>query len=131
MVDESEERVGYGRPPKKNQFKKGQSGNPSGRPKKAPVLADVLSRQFSKELTVNGPDGPIRMVVMEMMIAAATKKAVSGDTRSTNILVQMAERHGVGLKPVEDEVDPADDRMLDEVLALIASGAAQTGREDD
>lgn len=68
---------------------------------------------------------------MEMMIAAATKKAVSGDTRSTNILVQMAERHGVGLKPVEDEVDPADDRMLDEVLALIASGAAQTGREDD
>jgi Family of unknown function (DUF5681) len=26
--------VGYGKPPKTSQFKKGESGNPSGRPKK-------------------------------------------------------------------------------------------------
>ena len=47
MAAEDEDKVGYGRPPKKNQFKKGQSGNPSGRPKKAPVIADLLDRQLS------------------------------------------------------------------------------------
>jgi hypothetical protein len=31
-----DEPVGYGRPPTRSQFKKGQSGNPKGRPKKKP-----------------------------------------------------------------------------------------------
>jgi len=129
--DNSEERVGYGRPPKKSQFKKGQSGNPSGRPKKAPVLADLLERQLAKELSVNGPDGPVKLTVFEVMIAAAAKKAVSGDVRSTKILIETAERHGVGLKPVENEVDPADDRMLDDMVALITLAAAQTVQAND
>jgi hypothetical protein len=34
MENSDDDQVGYGKPPKRNQFKKGQSGNPSGRPKK-------------------------------------------------------------------------------------------------
>lgn len=34
MGKKDDDRVGYKRPPKKNQFKKGQSGNPKGRPKR-------------------------------------------------------------------------------------------------
>ena len=35
MTDDGEDQVGYGKPPKKHRFRKGQSGNPAGRPKKA------------------------------------------------------------------------------------------------
>lgn len=130
MAAEGEDKVGYGRPPKKNQFKKGQSGNPSGRPKKAPVLADVLNRQLSKELMVNGPGGPTKMTIMEMTIAATAKKAVSGDTRAANSLIQMTERHGVGAKAVESEVDVEADMMLADMMVLIGRGASNRERDD-
>lgn len=35
--------VGYGRPPRHTRFKKGQSGNPAGRPKKEKVMTNGLS----------------------------------------------------------------------------------------
>ena len=39
--DANLERVGYGKPPKRNQFKKGQSGNPKGRRKESGIRSAV------------------------------------------------------------------------------------------
>ncbi len=47
--------VGYGKPPKHTQFKKGKSGNQKGRPPKKylhQVLQDILDEQVT--LVVNG-----------------------------------------------------------------------------
>jgi len=43
--------VGWGKPPKETQFKKGVSGNPKGRPKKQPVaLADTIAEALNAPL---------------------------------------------------------------------------------
>jgi hypothetical protein len=44
--------VGYGKPPKNIQFQKGISGNPTGRPKKAPDFDHQLIRESNSLMTI-------------------------------------------------------------------------------
>jgi len=44
--------VGYGRPPIHSRFKKGQSGNPAGRPKEPTTLKDALNKVLSLPINV-------------------------------------------------------------------------------
>jgi uncharacterized protein DUF5681 len=46
-------RVGYGKPPAQTRFKKGQSGNPTGRPKGTPNFATALERALEEQVVVN------------------------------------------------------------------------------
>lgn len=48
--------VGYKRPPKNYQFKKGESGNKKGRPTKAPTISDALVAALDRpmKLTIGG-----------------------------------------------------------------------------
>src|ERR1039458_7972946 len=50
--DETTYAVGYGKPPRHTQFKPGQSGNATGRPKKAKTLDDVLYEEFNRFVTI-------------------------------------------------------------------------------
>lgn len=50
--DDDEGRVGYGRPPKHTQFKKGQSGNPNGRRRKHLSERDIVEAELRKYVFV-------------------------------------------------------------------------------
>ena len=46
----SDYEVGYGKPPRKSQFKPGQSGNPKGRPKGRKGFSTILVEELSEDL---------------------------------------------------------------------------------
>jgi hypothetical protein len=69
-----------GIPPEHSKFKKGESGNPNGRPKKLPEIAVLLANVLGKE----GKDG---ITAAEEILLALYAKAKKGDTRAAEVLL--------------------------------------------
>jgi len=83
MADDA---VGYGRPPKRTQFVKGQSGNPSGRPEGSQNLAAVLNATIRQRIKVT-ENGRIRYTTkFEAIIAQLVNKALRGDVNAIHEL---------------------------------------------
>lgn len=50
--DKKDYKVGYRKPPLKGQFKKGQSGNPNGRPKSSSDMRENLQKVLDEKITI-------------------------------------------------------------------------------
>ena len=72
-----------GIPPDHSKFKKGQSGNPNGRPPKLPELHTWLANVLGKE----GKEG---LTAAEEILNALHAKAKKGDTRAAELLLERA-----------------------------------------
>ena len=83
--------VGYCRPPSQSQFKKGQSGNPQGRPKGAKNLATIV-QAANKERVIVNENGKRRSISkLEAAFKQLLNKAASGDHRSIQLLMQITQ----------------------------------------
>jgi len=86
LPDNDDTDVGYGRPPKRNRFRKGQSGNPKGRPKGKLNLATLLERA-QLELVIVNENGTRRKVTkIEAACKQLANKAASGDLIALKLL---------------------------------------------
>lgn len=81
--------VGYRKPPKHTQFKKGQSGNTKGRPKGAKGLKTIARELLSEKVTVRTAAGSKRMRKIEAMVHKVMEKAFNGDMRAIQALLQL------------------------------------------
>ena len=70
--------VGYGKPPKDTQFKKGSSGNPKGRPRKARDFHHELLRQSRASITLNVNGSRRRVSKHEAAILQLLDKSIRG-----------------------------------------------------
>ena len=66
----------------KHKFKKGQTGNPNGRPKKLPQLDKLMAEVMGEEQ--NG------MSAAKAILAKLRQKATAGDVRAAEILLDRA-----------------------------------------
>jgi hypothetical protein len=71
--------VGYGKPPKDTQFKKGSSGNPKGRPKKALDFDHELLRESRSTVVINENGKRRRVSKHELAIKQLLNKAIGGN----------------------------------------------------
>jgi hypothetical protein len=74
--------VGYGKPPRGTGFKKGQSGNPRGRPPHSKNLTTLLNDTLNEPVTITEDDRRRKITKREAVIKTLINKSASADPRS-------------------------------------------------
>src|SRR5262249_25170453 len=108
--------VGYRRPPKHTQFKKGQSGNLKGRPKGSRNLSSELRKVLTDPVIVQ-MDGKRRCVPAILALQRVLlSRALKGDQRASLAVFKNAKEFGV-LDQIEESTDT--NHLTDETLRRI------------
>lgn len=84
--------VGYGKPPIEHQFKPGQSGNPSGRPKGRKSLDAILDQLWGESVPVLKDGVKHAVCRLEAMVRKTYHDAMNGDRDARKHLFRLAER---------------------------------------
>ena len=91
MSGDDDDEAGYGKPPKSGMFKKGQSGNPKGRPKGVKNFQTELCSVLRLKVTVTEAGKLKSVSVVEAALMRLREKALKGDQRSLEILFGYAQ----------------------------------------
>lgn len=116
-------RVGKGKPPTASQWRKGQSGNPKGRPKKIggylfnpedPQLGEVILTEAWRLVTVTQDGEPVTMPIAKLVLQAHLKSAVEGNSHAQRSVIQL----------VADAQAQRDRSKQEELMAALVLKAA-------
>ena len=81
--------VGFGKPPKHSQFKKGQSGNPKGRPKGVKNIATDIKEELEEFVHITEGNQTKTVTKQRALFKALLSKASKGDVRAAQTLLSL------------------------------------------
>ena len=85
----TDDEVGYRKPPRHTQFRKGISGNPKGRPKSSENLATVLARALREKVVVTANGKRRRITKLDLAVKQLVDKATGGDMQALRQLTAL------------------------------------------
>jgi hypothetical protein len=115
--------VGRGKPPKEYTWKKGRSGNPTGRPQKKSDKKSIIE-EIMNEPIVMREDGKERKITKyAALFRSHLAKGIKGDTRSARLVLEEAASLDLGVEndddilvPVPPKISPVQSEALFENL---------------
>lgn len=125
--------IGYGKPPKHGQFKKGRSGNPKGRPKGARNLKTELEEELAEPILVKEAGKPRKVSKQRAVIKSLLAKALGGDARAAGVLINMIVRllADVGEAEAGQDISADDQAILQRFRAQVLREVAKTEEGND
>lgn len=110
--------VGYGKPPKATQWKKGQSGNPKGRPKGTKNFYTDLSEELAEMILVNEGGRQKKLSKQQAMIKQLVSKALAGDMAANRLVLTLVPTvlEEKNREKEEDRLAGFDDEILQNYL---------------
>ena len=127
-------------PPENSRFRKGQSGNPKGRPKKLvlPPTASAFDIVIERTLTVMLAGAPREMTVDEALEQRTYQAALGGNKMAQREVLGMISRHEKAKRQrnparphaIEMLVENSDPRNADLALQILDIAAINPARSD-
>src|SRR5436309_2621081 len=100
----SDDQVGYGKPPRESRFKKGQSGNPKGRPKRPESFARLARRTLDERIVIKENGERRTITKLQAALKQLINKAAAGDAPAIREIIK--------LQPLIAEQDKAEDEKV-------------------
>jgi hypothetical protein len=114
--------VGYGKPPRGAGFKKGQSGNPRGRPPNSKNLTTLLNDALNEPVTITENGRRRNISKREAVIKQLVNKSASADPRSLRILLDLMlnlEARARSAAALPATPGPGDEEVLTQLKARL------------
>jgi Family of unknown function (DUF5681) len=124
--NEEADAVGYKRPPREHQFRPGQSGNPSGRPKGARNFKSELREELGELVTIRDGEREIQVSKQRALIKSLVAAAIEGNQRAAASVLAICVRM---LADADDDeaIDSVEDRDIVEAFSKRTKRAAAAG----
>ncbi len=124
---------GYARPPEHSRWRKGQSGNPSGRRRKPANFADDLLSELAELVQVSEGGRTRRISKQRALIKAVIAGGIRGNPRAASLLTIWLARviEGGPEDHALAEIDAKERRIIEDYLERQVQLRLVKQREDD
>lgn len=117
--------IGYCKPPKKYQFKPGQSGNPNGRPKGSKSFNQILKKELAEKVTIRDGKKVKKINKKELLAKRLVKDAADGKSSAMRDLMVL-----IAADEANDAATGKSANLSTTARTLIDGIMAKAGLED-
>jgi hypothetical protein len=114
-LEDDQDEVGYGKPPRRHQFKPGESGNPKGRKKGAKSEVTILQELLQHKVTVTEHGKPRKLTLLETILRKVAEDCLRGNIKSIGFLLNRYYAAVAG-ETSQGDLSEDDKAVLDEYL---------------
>ena len=88
--NEDNDGVGYGSPPKHSQFKKGQSGNPFGRPRGSTNRKIILEKIMAEKASYREGETVTEVTKLELLLRTIRSQVAEGNLAALDLYEKLS-----------------------------------------
>jgi len=124
-MSKDDDEIGFGKPPKSTRFRKGKSGNPKGRPRGTRNLSTDVRAVLDAKVSIMENGKPRKVSTQLATLMRLREKALKGDIRSMERLLDLA--HTIGA----EDLARAAERNLSDTEADILERFIEARRQHE
>lgn len=130
-MNDTDDAIGYGRPPKRSQFAKGKSGNPNGRPKGSKNFSTLLHHELNVKIPITENGNRRKISKQEAMVKQLANKGAAGDLKAIPLVMnEIRLREGLPSTGQPEFLRKEDQLVMDSIVKRIRDVSDPPAKSD-